>query len=381
MKKIFPPEIIDLTVENHFYKFSKSSCRIYSITTLFIAGAILCLFFIKTNISVQSAGIIRSASESIDVTSPVVSEVLRTNIVENKFVQRGDTLVWLDSKKLTEKINHLRSLISQNEDYQNDLIHMEQCKYTLIKTDLYKSTYAQYKQKLVEYDLKIGLLKKSFDRTQILFEKKVIPLTEKEEQEYQLEKAIEDKKMFVRQSIREWQQSATGYKLTNDKYNNEINELFKEFENYHIVSPCDGYITHFIGIQSGSFVTTGQTLAVISPDDKLISEYLVSPKDIGYLRNGMSAFFQIDAYNYNQWGLASGEIIDISNEIYLVNNLPYFKVRCSLNEKKLTLKNGFKGRLKKGLTTTARFQVTKRTLAQLLFDKADNWLNPKLINK
>lgn len=381
MKKIFPPEIIDLSVENHFYRFNKSSQRIYSLAILFLVGVVICLFFIKTKISVQSAGIIRSASESIDITSPVVSEVVKTNIVENKFVRKGDTLVWLNSKKLTERIEHLRSLILLNEDYQNDLKYMSEFKYTSIKTDLYKSVHAQYRQKLVEYDLKIGLLKKSFNRTQTLFEKKVIPLTEKEEKEFQLEKAIEDKKMFVRQSRREWQQSATGYKLTNDKYKNEINELFKEFENYLIVSPCAGYITHYNGIQPGSYVTTGETIAVISPDDKLISEFLVPPKDIGYLRNEMPAIFQIDAYNYNEWGLASGKIIDISNEIYLVNNHPYFKVRCSLNEKNLTLRNGFKGRLKKGLTTTARFQVTERTLAQLLFDKADNWLNPKLINK
>lgn len=159
----------------------------------------------------------------------------------------------------------------------------------------------------------------------------------------------------MKQSKREWQQLNTEYKLTNDKYKNEINEFLKDLDNYIIISPSNGYITHFNGIQSGSFVTSGQSIAIISPDDELISEHLVPPKDIGYLKNKMPVIFHIDAYNYNQWGLASGEIIDISNEIYLVNNQPYFKVKCSLNEKYLSLKNGFNGYLKKGLTTTARF--------------------------
>jgi len=70
--------------------------------------------------------------------------------------------------------------------------------------------------------------------------------------------------------------------------------------------------------------------------------------------------------------------MDISNEVYLLNDQPFFKVRCSLDEQYLVLGNGFKGNLKKGLTTTARFQITKRSIAQLLFDKADDWLNPKL---
>jgi hypothetical protein len=58
-----------------------------------------------------------------------------------------------------------------------------------------------------------------------------------------------------------------------------------------------------------------------------------------------------------------------------------FKVRSSLDQSFLALKNGYRGELKKGLTVTARFRVTKRTLAQLLFDKTDNWLNPKIIKE
>jgi HlyD family secretion protein len=348
------------------------------LTVLFVTGIVISFFLVSSKISVQSTGLIRSLSESIEITAPVVAEVLKTNITENKFVQKGDTLIWLNNEKFIKRVEHLNHLISQNEDYQKDLKLMSGVKYSLLKTDLYNSIHAQHRQKLAEYDLQINLLQKSFNRTQSLFDKNVVPLTEKEEQEFQLQKAIEEKNIFVRQSRSEWQRLVTEYKLTNDKYKNELNELQKEFENYVILSPYTGYITNINGIQAGSFVTTGQTIAVISPDDKLISEHLVPPKDIGYLRNKMPVIFQVDAYNYNEWGLASGEIIDISNEIYLVNNQPYFKVRCSLNEQYLSLKNGFKGYLKKGLTTTARFQVTERTLAQLLFDKADNWLNPKL---
>ncbi len=380
MKDVFPQEIINFSVENHFNKFSRYSQRIYTVIILFLIGVTISIFFIKTNISIQSSGLIRSMSEPIEITSPVIAEVLKTNIAENRFVNKGDTLIWLNKDKFSERIEHLKYLVLQNSDYQSDLELLKNSNYEYLKTDLYRSVYAQYKQNLEEYDLEIELLKKSFNRLESLFKKSVIPLTEKEEMEFQLKKAIEKKNIYLKQCKSEWQQTTIDYKLTNDKYNSEINELIKDFRNYAILSPCAGYITNFNGIQSGSFVTTGQTIAIISPEDKLISEHLVSPKDIGYLKNKMSVVFQVDAYNYNQWGLASGEIIDISNEIYLINNRPYFKVRCSLHEDYLALKNGFKGYLKKGLTTTARFQITERTLAQQLFDKADDWLNPKLNN-
>ena len=125
----------------------------------------------------------------------------------------------------------------------------------------------------------------------------------------------------------------------------------------------------------------GQSIATIFPNKNIVSEHLIPPKDIAYLKKNMKVIFQIDAYNYHQWGLATGSVMEVSREVYLINNQPFFKVKCSINETNLFLKNGYSGNIKKGLTTTARFQLNKRTVAQLLFDKTDNWLNPKLSNK
>ena len=90
------------------------------------------------------------------------------------------------------------------------------------------------------------------------------------------------------------------------------------------------------------------------------------------------ARFQLDAFNYNQWGLVKGKIEEISSDLIAVNDQPVFKIRCSLENEFLLLKNGYKGNLKKGMTLTGRFSLTERTLWQMLFDKVDNWLNPKL---
>jgi HlyD family secretion protein len=103
--------------------------------------------------------------------------------------------------------------------------------------------------------------------------------------------------------------------------------------------------------------------------------------DIGYLKAGMPVNFQIDAYNYNQWGLAKGEVTEIFNDVVMVKDEPIFRVRCKLLTQQMELKSGFAGSIKKGMTLTARFQVTERTLWQLLYDKMDNWLNPTQLNK
>jgi membrane fusion protein, peptide pheromone/bacteriocin exporter len=112
----------------------------------------------------------------------------------------------------------------------------------------------------------------------------------------------------------------------------------------------------------------------------LIAEIYASPNDIGFLKVGMRTRMHVSAFHYHQWGLLEGVVKDISNDVMLVNNQPVFKVRCSLKQDFLTLKSGYVGKLKKGMTVQARFLVAERTLWQLLFDKADDWLNPNIKN-
>ncbi|RZL28184.1 MAG: HlyD family efflux transporter periplasmic adaptor subunit, partial [Pedobacter sp.] len=144
--------------------------------------------------------------------------------------------------------------------------------------------------------------------------------------------------------------------------------------------PLTGTVQELKGIQPGSSISANEILGEISPDSGLIAETYVQPKDIGLLNIGTKARFQIDAYNYNQWGMATGKIISISSDVFMQNGgQPFFKVRCLLDKNSLNLKNGYVGKIKKGMTLQARFFVTRRTLFQLLYDKADDWLNPNVI--
>lgn len=71
----------------------------------------------------------------------------------------------------------------------------------------------------------------------------------------------------------------------------------------------------------------------------------------------MAVRFQVDAFNYNQWGMATGKVLEISNDIYTIDEKPVFIVKCQLDKEFLQLKNGYKGYLKKGMTLQARFMI------------------------
>jgi HlyD family secretion protein len=136
-------------------------------------------------------------------------------------------------------------------------------------------------------------------------------------------------------------------------------------------------------LKVGNFLTEGEILMEISPEGDIYAECYVSPRDIGLIQIGQQAVLQIDAFNYNEWGMLQAQVTDIAHDVILQENMqqPFFKVFCMPEKDYMTLKNGYNGQLKKGMTFSVRFIVTQRSLFQLLYDKVDNWLNPNIVTK
>jgi HlyD family secretion protein len=74
-------------------------------------------------------------------------------------------------------------------------------------------------------------------------------------------------------------------------------------------------------------------------------------------------------------------VIDIDRNITIQGDQAFFKVRCSLNSIEMKLQSAYKTKVSKGMTLTSRYIITRRSLFDLLFDKMNNWLNPKQLAK
>ena len=216
-----------------------------------------------------------------------------------------------------------------------------------------------------------------YSRQKKLYESQVISAVDFENDEAQLRRSESEIMVFRSRSINDWKTAM----LTLEKEMRDLklreSKLSKELPQYVLLSPVEGEIQNALSLVTGQFIQGNLKLSEISPKSELIATCWVSPKDIGLLRAEMSGSFRIDAFNANQWGFISGKIKDVSSDVYLINNQPMFKVDCELDQTSLTLKNGFEGTLKKGMTFQANFKITSRTLYELLFDKVDDWLNPK----
>lgn len=362
---------------DYLQAISHKSKLIYA---LFLFGVVFIGAFILTRsiaISVGSPAIIKPSSDVSILKSFTSGKVKESFVHENIYVKRNQTLYILDSEILNEQE---RTLTAKGDDIRrftedlNALLNNEDSKQ--ITTSFYQQSSFNYRQKVVESTTRLNKVQADYNRNKKLHSEKVIADAEFENFQFELDKAKNDLALIKENQRSQWQNDLRTYERELQDIEGQLAQLQKQRDNLIIKAPVSGTIQNVTGIYAGSTVMAGQDLAQISPDTSLIVEAYLSPNDIGLIRKKMEARFQIDAFNYNQWGMASGIVEEISNDVQLIDNRPMFKVRCSLNKNFLQLKNGYQGFLKKGMTLQARFMVTERTLWQLLYDKADDWLNP-----
>jgi len=383
---LFPPEIIEFTSEYHFHKHNAKTAIIYQILLVTVLLAFLSLFFVNVAVSVKALGVIRAVTENHAVKALVSGRIEVVSVKENQQVVAGQVLARIKTDILEQERNMLASqqgeLLGQLADLQK-LTRLIRSRAVTERPSLTSSVYGQqytlFWQKAFKLQSQLELAKKNFERYEQLYNNRVISVAEYDEAQFAYQQAKVELELVYDEQGARWQQDLNALRLKTGELGTKINQVDKEQGFYVLEAPANGTLQAMKGLEKGSIISANEVVAEISPDSGIVVETYVPPKDIGYLAVGTPVKLQIDAYNYNQWGMASGRVQSISADIFTDGDQPYFKVRCTLNEDRLVLKNGYEGKLRKGMTLQARFFVAERTLFQLLYDKVDDWLNPNVI--
>lgn len=249
-----------------------------------------------------------------------------------------------------------------------------------LQSPVYKQECSQFVFELSELNAQLKKVNKELYMDSVLSIDKVIAPKEMFDKKIEHEKLLANIRATEEQKIAGWQQDLAKYQLEKSQYQNANRQLHEEDNAYTIKASTNGVLQGFNKYYQGSLVQSGDVIAEISPQTELIAECFIDTKDVGLLKQNQQTTFQIDAFDYNYFGILTGKIISIDNDYTLIDNKPTFKVHCVLDNKQLHLRNGFTGNLKKGMTLQARFIVARRSLWQLLFDKLDNWMNPNAPN-
>ncbi|MCA0959659.1 HlyD family secretion protein [Muricauda ruestringensis] len=377
--QIFPKEIIENTVQAYIPKNGVKSRAVYAIVLTVVLLAICAMPFLKVRIYKNAQGLVKPSKERIAITSLNTGKVVYSNIQTNTYVTKGDVLLIVQNNVLNEQIAlteyDIKRLAEEIADLQY-LLSEKKILNSSIQSPKYQKEYFQFLEIMHEHKTRIKKLKIDFERNQKLLYKGVIAKAEFENIKLEYDLALNAFNQFKKQQFNKWESSLTSLKNELEAAQNKNAQYLQSKNEHTVTAPISGSLVNLIGIEKGSIVTSGTLLAEISPDTELVAECYVSPLDIGLIDKSKPVNFQLDAFNYNQWGLATGKILEISQDVELIKEQPVFKVRCQMNEDYLELKNGARGTIKKGMTFNARFELTERTLYQLLYDKVDDWMNP-----
>ncbi|PWJ53594.1 HlyD family secretion protein [Dyadobacter jejuensis] len=383
-QQLFPDDVLDNSIEGYLPCVAVRSQWIYAVTVAAIILALFSLPFIYIDISVESRGSLRTSNEKTELRSLVSGVIRNVSVSENQSVSKGKVLYEISSQELSSRIQLNRDQQDQKNAYIHDLeklvkldksgLYMEH----VFGTSLYAQQFFSFQSKMQENLFHQQKIKKELDADRKLFKERVIAMREFDSKEFEHTQLVAQYESAFRQQKGQWQSDLSSQRADLQQLSAEEKQFAEQRKNYVVNAPVAGTMQQISGKYAGSFIQAGESLGIISPDDSMIiAECYVSPQDIGLIKKGQYVLFRMDTFNYNEWGMVKGKVTDIAQDFTILQDQPVFKVKCTLQKKKLQLKNGYKVTLTKGLSLRAEFVIARRSLYQLIYDKADDWLNPK----
>lgn len=167
-------------------------------------------------------------------------------------------------------------------------------------------------------------------------------------------------------------QNEAAYKL--QEASNKETLLKKELENAKWVeslafihAPQDGVIQEMEIHTLGGIVTPAQTLMKLAPEDSLLQvEATVLNKDIGFVHAGQTARLKIDSFPYTKYGFLNGNVLFISKDAVLNEELGLvYQMRVSLEKKVMQIDEN-EVPLSPGMTVTVEIKTGRRRVIEYI---------------
>ena len=381
---IFPAAILKQTTEYYQSRISVTSQAIYMTILVFILLAFVALPYIKVDVAVQARGTFQSSLQRNAIVSSAAGRLEELLIKENQKIRKGEVLAIIRSENVNLEISGNEERRQQVQEFILDLsklIHLnfesEELEMPLLRSKFYQAAFFEFQAAFGNQLAIVQKQERDFRRAQLLFEAKSIAFAEYDEAEIQYKQSISNFDLLKRRKRAEWEQELVNFQKERQQLNNQIEILHEQLDQFTIIAGVSGTVINVPNLNVGDFIFANQKLGEISPDSSLLAVTYLSPADIAFVEKGQRVNFQVDAYNYNQWGLAHGTVLDIADDLSLISEREAgFLVTCVLENPILKLKTGHEGEIKKGMTFNGRFVIARRSLFQLLYDKVDDWLNP-----
>ncbi|WP_440994036.1 HlyD family efflux transporter periplasmic adaptor subunit [Cysteiniphilum litorale] len=146
---------------------------------------------------------------------------------------------------------------------------------------------------------------------------------------------------------------------------NELNKYQLMQQAQSLSAPLSGFVQSLSVHTIGAVVTPAQILMQIIPKDSPLEvNAMISNKDIGYVHEGQKVQVKIDTYPFTEYGLLTGEIVEISDDAIDDQHLGLvFKVIAKLDSTTLH-KQGKEFSIRSGMTVTVEVKTGERRIIE-----------------
>lgn len=394
---LVPAELAPHTVQGLDAVHGAQRPWIYWLVLGGVAGALAILPLVEVDVTIRAGGLVRPVMERTELKAAVGGRVGRVSARDNERVAAGQPLVELTTRDLDERLARNRALQREQLGVVADLQRLTAARreeaategdFTSVPppesvndfaTPMLAREYAQY---AIQIEAGIPALTKACaarDRIARLATRGLVTDQENDDARYAVERVQSDLRLLIHQALAGWQTRLWDARTVLDALVSEEKRLLEEKTLAIIRAPVAGTVQGLVGLAEGTYVLPGQLLGHVSPDDRLVVEAYVLPRDIGLVRTGQVVRMQIDAYPYTQWGLLDGEVESVAADSGADpnSNEAAYKIVIRPTATALLSRNGMRGELRKGMTLSARLVVTRRSLLQLLHEDLSGCLDPE----
>lgn len=327
---------------------------IYAVISLVIIAVIwACLS--RVDVVITASGTIMPEGKLNVVQSYSGGQVVEIIVTEGDYVEKGDTLIVLDTDSIDieiEKLEQQKKILETERQLYGKILNHVNLEY--ISTADYDLEVINAVNSIVNSDIsyhsKLDVLRGEKETAELNLEIANIQLEEyringtsrqRESQELQIEQyelAVSQAETNIKDAKTQYITQVNGNIIDIDNQLSEINANLKEYQltidNQNITAPVSGYINSVEINTIGQTVTQAQQLVTIVPDDCILEmDCYVKNMDIGDVEIGMEAEIKLESYPYNRYGTVKGTVTYISPSAFVNEDMgSVYLVKISLDD-------------------------------------------------
>jgi len=344
-----------------------------------VIGIALALPLVKVDIVTTTRGMIRPLKEPAELFAPITGILDSTVLGNNVQVHVGDTIAWIRNDLPDARIGSHHKQIRMNQGSIADILCILEGKNPR-ETTRYKQSYRNHLSTLSHLTLQKEFLHGEFRTVKTLYQEEVISLHEFEKAESSYLVMVA-KVLNLQENYRNTlEEELYRFQLENSQMESEIELICSTMQDYYIIAPATGTVQNCSGITSGSVVHPGMSLGTVSPSGILVAECYLEPGKIPLVGAGTRAKLRFDGMGFRHYTNLETVVDHIDKDVVMMNGLPVYRIRCTLDSPQIMYSDGNLDPVKKGMTFTASFILFRHSLANLMIDKMNGWANPAISN-